>query len=160
MNLRPTSNPSVKQRLRHELHEYVEVSIYLFVCLVALLFYRFSLLEEEHQATTWRFGFAAGKALVLGKFILIGRTLRIGERHRTRTLPSRVIIKSLFFLVLLLALSAVEEMLLALIHGRPIAGTLSEGGTPLQIVASSVLMWLILIPYFAFKAFEEKDAGT
>jgi hypothetical protein len=159
VNPRPISHPPVKQRLRHELHEYAEVSIYLFVYLAALLFYRFSLLEEEH-ATTWRFGFAAGKALILGKFILIGTTLRIGERFRMRTLLGGVVIKSLLFLPLLLVLSAVEETLVGLIHGRPIGSALSEGGTPLQIVASSVLVLLILIPYFAFKALDERDAST
>jgi hypothetical protein len=150
----------VGQRLRHELHEYAEISIYLFVCFSALLFYRFALLEE-HLVTAWRFGLAVGKALILGKFILIGKTLRIGERGRDRTLLHDVAMKSLLFLVLLLVLSVVEEVVIALIHGRPVSTALSEAGTPLELCASSLLMVLILIPYFAFLGLDKVlGAGT
>ena len=65
--------------------------------------------------------------------------------------------KSLVFMAMLLILSVVEECVVGMIHGQTIAETLGSflGGTGLQIIATSLIMLLILIPYFAFGEFTE-----
>jgi hypothetical protein len=54
-------------------------------------------------------------------------------------------------------LNAVEEVVVGLIHSRRVIDSLSEvgGGTLDQLIATSVVGLLILIPFFAFRALGE-----
>jgi hypothetical protein len=62
--------------------------------------------------------------------------------------------RSFAFLILLIVLNVIEEAVVGLIHGHTVRESLAEiaGGTWEQIVATSVILFLILIPYFAFRA--------
>jgi hypothetical protein len=57
----------------------------------------------------------------------------------------------LLYLILLVVLSIVEEVVIGLIHGRTMAASLAElgGGKLPQILATSLIMLLVLIPYLA-----------
>ncbi len=63
----------------------------------------------------------------------------------------------MLFLPFLLVLNIIEEILVGLIHGRPVAELVLAvgGGTLLQLIAACLLMLLILIPYFAFRSLAE-----
>ena len=148
------SKPSAGQRVKHELREFAIISSYLLICFSALMFLRYAILDE-HGLSTWRFGLAIGKALILGKFILLGQAMHVGERHKGGSLARGVFVKSLLFLVVLIALSVVEEIIVSLVHHRPFSEGLAEHGTPLKMFASSLVMLLILIPYFAFEQVDE-----
>ncbi len=103
------------------------------------------------------YGAAAIKALILGKFILIGHAAGLGDRYRKRR-PLHVIMhKSLLFVTMLLALSIVEEVVVGFIHGQTAAASLAAfaGGTLLQVLAVCLVMLLILIPYIAFRELNE-----
>lgn len=154
MNADATLKPSAGQRVKHELREFAIIALYLLVCFSALLFYRYAILDE-HGLSTWRFGMAVGKALILGKFILIGQAMHVGARRQSHSLARGVISKSLLFLVVLIVLSIIEEIIVSLIHHRPFSEGLAERGTPIQLVASSIVMLLILIPYFAYQELDE-----
>jgi hypothetical protein len=58
--------------------------------------------------------------------------------------------KSALFLIFLIVLTVVEEIIVGLLHGRSVMEAIGEigGGTLQQALATSVLMLLILIPYF------------
>lgn len=71
--------------------------------------------------------------------------------------------KVLVFSVLLVFLSIIEEVALAALRGRPLTADLFSftGGTWLEITASSLLLILILIPYFGFRLISDAlDAGA
>ena len=61
---------------------------------------------------------------------------------------------SIVFLVLLLALNAGEEVALGLFRHRNVSETIAHlgGGTLHQLIATSIIIFLILIPFFAFRA--------
>jgi hypothetical protein len=61
--------------------------------------------------------------------------------------------KSVLFLLCLGALTVVEEIIIGYFHGRTIVQAIGEigGGTLQQAIATSILMLLILIPYFTFR---------
>jgi len=140
------------QKIKHELREYGAVCLYLYVCLGALLLYKTALLRAEGVSYT-SYGLAAIKALILGKFMLIGHALRIGERYSEEPLIYPILHKSFAFLGLLFVLDAIEEVISGMIHGRSFQGSLSDvaGGTWLQILATCLLFFLILLPYFAYR---------
>lgn len=65
--------------------------------------------------------------------------------------------RSLAFFILLLILNALEEIVVGLMHGRKTADSLAGmgGGSLDQLVATSIVGLLILIPFFAFRVLGE-----
>jgi hypothetical protein len=105
------------------------------------------------MALNSRYGLALGKALILGKFILIAHALKIGDRGKPGRRALDILWKSALFTLLLIVLSVIEEIVVGLIHGRQAQDVAREiaGGTLAQVIATSLLILLIMIPYFAFR---------
>lgn len=142
---------ALKQRLMHELCEYLVISTYLYICFGTLLFYEASIRQSDGIAFA-PFGVAIVKALIVGKFILLLHAFGIGERRGgAGVLFADILKKSVLFLLCLGALTVAEEIIVGYFHGRTIMEAVGEiGGGTLQ-QATSVLMLLILIPYFTFR---------
>jgi hypothetical protein len=150
-------HPTARQRLLHELKAYAVLSVYLYVCLGAIQLYKVAVLVE-HSIAYAPYGFAAVKALVLAKFMMLGEVAVGGERRGTEPLLRAVLRSSAIFLLILVGLSAVEELIAGAIHGRGPAVVLAEltgGGRWREVAASCLLLWLILLPYLGFKALAE-----
>ena len=144
---------SLGEKVTTELREFAILSAYLYVCFTALAFFKASILRaHEIEFAPW--AFAAIKALVSAKFILIGRALHLGEGYKAYPLIVPTLYRSCIFVVLVLALTVIEEVVVGYLHGRAIPDTLAElgGGTASQMIATSVILLLIFIPYFAFRA--------
>ena len=90
--------------------------------------------------------------------MLLGRALRLGETFKHRPLIWATLHKAFAFLALLLFLDAVEEAIVGLIHHRSVAELVAHvgGGTFAQLIATSVIGLLILIPFFAFRMLGER----
>jgi hypothetical protein len=151
---KPSTVLTLSQRLRHELTEYLIISAYLYVCFGSVIFYKAAILRGHGIEFRSLFGVALVKALVLGKFILVMQALSIGERgNRAYGMLTSIFTTSVLFVVLLIALSVIEEIIVGYFHGKASRAVLSEiaGGTLPEAFAVGVLMLLILIPYFAFR---------
>jgi hypothetical protein len=139
--------PSARERVREELHRYLAVSAYLYVCFAAILLYKAAILSSigEHYLPL---GLAAGKALILGKFVLLGEAAGVGTRIGARTLLQRILSSSVLFLGVLVLLTIVEEIIVGLVHGHSLGQAVAAlADRPwLEILASCVLMQLVLIP--------------
>lgn len=150
----PARRPvALKQRLMHELFEYLLISTYLYVCFGTLLFYEASIRQSDGIAFA-PYGIAIVKALIVGKFVLILHALGIGERWGgAGILLADILKKSVLFLLGLGALTVAEEVIVGYFHGRTAMEAIGEigGGSLQQAVATSILMLLILIPYFTFR---------
>ena len=145
--------PALRERAKNELKELLFITAYLFVVFSALTFYKSAILQA--QGVNWLpWGFALIKAVVLAKFILIGRALHIGEAHRTKPLIWHILHKSIAFLILVAGLTVIEEVVVGFIHGKTFSESMAAvgGGTTEQMIASAVVMFLILLPLFAYRA--------
>jgi hypothetical protein len=102
-------------------------------------------------------GIAAVKAVLLAKFILLGRAMKLGERFTTRPLIWPTLQKALAFLVLLIVLVIIEEVVVGLFHHQPVAASLGElfGAKLYETLAGILIVLLVLIPYFAFHVLDE-----
>jgi hypothetical protein len=149
---RATGKRDVKERVRTELQAYAITALYLYVWLVALLLYKTALLREE-GVSYLPLGLAAGKALILGKFVLLGESFRIGARLRARTLLQRIAWKVVALFLLVVLLSVLEEFVVGWAHGRSPAQTLAEyeARSILELGATCLLMLLVLVPFVATK---------
>ena len=142
----------MKQKIGHELKEFAAVSLYFYICFAAILFYKAAVLQAEGIGYA-PYGVAVVKALILGKFVLIGHAAHVGERFAQKPLIYPVLYQSAVFLVMLVALTVVEEAAVGVIHGRTIIQSIADiaGGTWAQIAATCLLLWLILLPYFGLR---------
>jgi hypothetical protein len=146
-----SQGPGLKERAREELRRFVMVSVYLFVCFAALVLYRDALLREAGTLGTVTLGFAAGKALILGKFLLLGEAAGVGSSRGAPTLLHAIVRKAVLLLVFLVVLSVLEELLVGRIHGHSFGETLAEYGrhSVLVLLAKCVLLLLALLPLVA-----------
>lgn len=147
---------SIRERATNELKEFVVVAAYLCVCFTAILYLKASILKAQGIAFA-PFGFAVIKALICAKFVSVGHMFHAGERFKSLPLIWPTLYKSLVFLVLLIGLNALEEIVAGRIHHRTVADSLAEfgGGTLDQLIATSIVGLLILIPFFAFRTLGE-----
>src|SRR3954467_697764 len=125
MHMPSVTRSSVKKRVTKEFKEFFVLAAYLYICLGALLLFKSAILQDAGISfTIW--GIAAIKALLLAKFMLLGHALHIGERYKHKALIWPTLHQSFAFLILLLVLTGVEEILVGLIHHRPLAESLTH----------------------------------
>jgi hypothetical protein len=151
---------SLKRRISDELMEFLVTAAYLYVCFTAVTYFRFAVLEAQGIPFA-PFGFAAAKAFICAKFMSMGHMVRLGDRYKNRALIWPVLHKTFAFLLLLLVLNAAEEMIVGLLHARPIMASLAEvsGGTYHLLIARSVMAFLILLPFFALRELGDVVGG-
>ena len=147
---------SIGQRITDELKEFLVLAAYLYVCFTALAYLKAAILQA-HGIAFAPFGFAAVKALICAKFMSVGHALHMGERYKSRALIWPTLYRSLVFVALLLVLSALEEVITGIIQHRTLLDSISSvgGGTLDQLIATSFVVLLILIPFFAFRTLGE-----
>ena len=148
------SKATIKERAGEELRNYAVVAAYLFVCFAVVMFYE-STIPGAGVAGSFSLTTAAIKALILGKFILIGEAVGVGERSHAPHLAGAIVTKSLQFLLLLVVLSVAEELLVGKFHGRAFSATMAdyEQQSVLNMLAKCLLMLLILLPLIATREF-------
>jgi len=147
------NSESLGEKLGTELREFIILAGYLYVCFTALAFLKASILRAESiEFAPW--AFAAIKAVVSAKFMLIGRALHIGDGYKTYPLVVPTLYRSVAFVALVAVLNVLEEIIAGYIRGRTIMESVAElgGGTLAQAIATTVVLLLIFIPYFAFRS--------
>jgi hypothetical protein len=155
LNNPTTAKPSLRHRATEELREFLILGVYLYVCLGAIIIMKSAILNGVGvEFDVW--GIAAVKALLLAKFMLIGKALRLGEK-KNKPLAWPTLYQSLLTLLLLIVLTTLEEILVGAIHHRTVIESLTHvAGDRLDMVlATFLIMFLILVPYFAFRNLAE-----
>jgi hypothetical protein len=147
---------SLREKAGDELREFVILTAYLFVCFAAVLYFKAAVLQA-HGIAFAPLGLAIIKAAICAKFMLMGRVLHLGDRFKKLPLIVPTLHRSLVFLLLLAVLTYIEEIVVGTIHGRTMMESVSDvaGGTLPQILATVLVTFLILVPYFAFRALGE-----
>ena len=138
---------SAGHALKHEFVIWGWVSLYLFVLFSAIAAYVWAKGGAEGRLLT-DIGAAAVRAIVLGKFVLLGKIFGVGAVSADAPLVHRVLVRSGALLVVVALFVVVEEVVVAMIHG----GTLRDGIHELagrggaDLLASMLLFFLILLP--------------
>jgi hypothetical protein len=145
----PRHEPSVKERLREELYSYLVVSLYLYLCFGAFQLYKLAVLRDV-GIDYLPFGWAAAKALIVGKFMLIGDAMGAGTRVGARSPMQRIAVRVALLFALLVVLLLVEELIMGKVHGKAFALAMVELGDRLpELLALAFLLLLVLVPLVA-----------
>ena len=144
------------QRAIRELEEFAILAVYLYITIGAVIIMKTAVLHTE-GVDFFPWGIAIVKAMLLAKFMLVGRAMKIGERDTTSPLIWPTLHRAFAFLVLLIILTIIEEAVVGLFHHRSIAASLGElAGVRLEeTLAGYLIMLLVLVPYFAFRVLGE-----
>jgi hypothetical protein len=140
-----------RERFVHELEQYFLVTLFLFFFFGSFTLYR-QLVLAEYAIGYLDYGWALIKALVLGKVILIGELLHVGERFSDRPLLITTLWKTLSFGLLIVAFGLLEHVVGAWLHHRPLAEEFQlTGHQGYELLARTNLQVVALIPLFAFR---------
>jgi len=141
----------IRERLIHEMKRYFVVVVFLFFFFASFTTYR-RLVLASYEIDYFEYGWALLKALILGKVILIGELLHLGERFQDRPLIVSTFWKTLVFGLLIAAFAVLERLFGAVIHHRPIADEFQFSGPDgYELLARVPLQVVALIPLFAFR---------
>jgi hypothetical protein len=156
MATRGSKTAAVRDRALADMKELAILTVYFYIPFVALVFFKSAVLEG-HGVQWWPWGFAAIKAALIAKFVLVGRTFHVGERRRTRPLIWQTLHQSLLFLLVVVVLDVIEEIVIGLIHGQGIGQSMRSvvGRNPEELVAEFIIVFLLFFPYFAFRSIGE-----
>jgi len=145
-----TSTQTLKQKAYHELKEFFLIALYLWVVFGLFVLYKSVLLAEEHVSLALH-GFAVINALAFGKIILIARAFHLGERLDDAPLIYPTLLKSALFTVLLACCKILEDAAVGHFRGLSFQQSIADigGGTWKSILTLTMLLFVMLIPFFA-----------
>ena len=148
---RPSSKRNFKEALIEEAKKAFALSIYFGLWFCALAFLAVTALEERPIPLSI-FGFAIVKAAITAKFMLVGQAIFPIQVTKNHGIVRSLLIESLIYLMIVLALNYLEAGIDGVIHGRNFIESLAAFGQsdPLKILAMSILYWLIVVPYLVF----------
>src|SRR5262249_41083647 len=141
----------LKEKAAEEFKEFWAIAIYLFLMFGAFTTYR-RLVESESGVTYLHYGFAAAKALILAKVILVGQALGLGRRFEHPPLIKSVLFKCLVFGLFFLLFTVLEHVIDGLLHHKnleDIAYSFVSAGSD-EILARTIMVIVTFIPFFSF----------
>ena len=146
-----STHKSLKQKVAHETREYFVITFYLFAVFALLVIHKSIILAEHHIDYTLH-GIALINALALAKVMLTAQDLHLGEWFGDAPLIYTTLLKSFVFTVVLACFKIVEDFLVGKLHGKSFQESISDfaGGTWKGIVTLSLLVCIMLIPFFGF----------
>src|SRR4029077_6449751 len=149
MSAENSQQTSLKQKAVHEAKEITYVFLYLAAFFCSLATYS-RLLLEKFEISYFTYGAALLNALIITKIISIGEAVHFGKKHEAKPLFYSCAYKAFVYGVLVFAFHIVEEVIKRLIHGKAIVGAFREVRID-DLLARSVIIFLTLIPFFAFR---------
>jgi len=146
-----TSSRTLKEKAYHELKEFLVIALYLWVVFGLFLVYKSVILNEEH-IDYLAHGLALINALALAKVVLIAKALHLGDKANAAPLIYPTLRKSALFSVLLACCKILEDAGVGLYHGKSFSQSIADlgGGTGKGILTLTLLLFVVLIPFFGF----------
>ena len=137
-----------KDKAKEEAIKAFQLTIYFGVWFCALAFLAATSLHERPIPLSI-FGFALFKAAVCAKFMLVAQAFFPIKVDKQNGIVSSLIMESLVYLAVVLALNYLEAGVHGLIDGKEFLISMMEFGksNPLRVVAMSIVYWLIVWPY-------------
>lgn len=145
-----------RKRIADGVKRFLTIVIYLWALLSVFELHKWAVFREQNISDAllgYRTGFALVNAMVLGKVFFIAEDLHLGDRFKDKQLIIPILFKSAIFSLTLVCFYILEEVLVGMWHGKTIAQSVPKlGGGGLEgILLVGIMMFVSLIPFFAFK---------
>ncbi|WP_034992763.1 hypothetical protein [Beijerinckia mobilis] len=142
---------TIRRKVLNEAKKFLNMFLYFWILLSLFALHKYILVEQSRLGSD--LGFALVNALILAKVMLLGETINLADRFKEQPLIYPIVYKSAIFSLLLIGFNIVEESARGLLKGETIAASIHElnGGRLGGILVISMIMFVTLIPFFAFK---------
>ena len=143
---------NLPHKIYHQVTQFLLIAVYLFVVFLILALHESVVAAKNHLEYHF-YGFAIINALILGKVMLVADELHFANWFRNSPLVYPILCKSVAFTILFLVFDIVEEVLVGVFKGKTIAESFPNigGGSPIGIFFMTVIIAVLLIPFFAFR---------
>jgi hypothetical protein len=143
------SSETLKRKAYREMKEFLLITLYLWVIFSLFNLYKSVTLAEQH-ITLSSHSFALINALALAKVVLVAKALHLGDWADNAPLIYPTLLKSALFTIVLACFKILEDAGLGLYHGKSFQQSVADlgGGTLNGILSLSLIMFVILIPFF------------
>jgi hypothetical protein len=144
----------LKEKAIRELKKFAEIVGYLWVVISMFDIHKLIVFRTQHLNLPigFKLGLNLVNALVLGKIVLIGDSLHLGEQFKDKALIYPILFKSAVFALLLVCFDILEEVVIGMLHGKTMARSVPQlgGGGFEGNVLVGVMIFIALVPLFAF----------
>jgi len=139
-------------RLLDQFRQYAVMFLYLLI-LFGLFVLNERIVLDQHGLTFAASGFAVINALVLAKVMLVMEDLRPARFVERRPLVYVIVFEALLLTLFFLVFHVVERVAMSLWHGASLDRSLVTigGGGWAGVICVSLILFISLLPYFAFK---------
>lgn len=147
-----SSSRSMKDRLLLEATRFGLMFVYLW--LVFGLFVLFERIIRGQMGLGYQSqGFAVINALVLAKVMLVAEDLKLDRGTRAQPIAVAAPADALLFAIVFIGFHVLERLVVGLLHGSTLAASVPVfgGGGFAGLVTVAAIMFVVLIPYFAFR---------
>jgi len=141
----------VIQRSLAEARKLFWVFLYLWVLLGLFAIHKSIVLNEQNLI--YHQGFAIINAWLLAKVMLIAEMFHVADNLKHKPLIYPIVFKSAVFSVILISFYILEEVLVAVWHGKTLANSMPAvgGGRLVGILLVGFMMFVVLMPFFALR---------
>ncbi len=142
---------TIKQRALIEARKFALMFLYLWVVLSLFALHKYVIVEDSDLPVN--LGFAFVNALVLAKVMATAEALRLADRFKGREFAYPIVYRSAIFALLLIGFSVLEDAARGMWRGETFAASIQDfgGGRLGGIIIVATIMFVVLIPFFAFK---------
>src|SRR6185312_3527966 len=157
-NLLPGNQPSIgmlrkaARRMLHQFKEFLGMFLYLWLLFALFAIYK-SVVRIEYPLNYPSQGLALFNAYVLARVMLVAEDLHLGSRFRDRSLAYPIVHKAFVLALILLCFYIIEPVVFGMWQGLSVAESFPRfGGKGFEaIVAIALIMFVVLIPFCAFR---------
>jgi len=142
----------LQTRAVDEVKRFLVLFLYLWL-LFGLFVLNERIILQEHGINFRAQGFAIINAFILAKVMLVLEDINLSRRFYERPLIFTILRDAGLFAVLFILFHIVEEMVVGLVRGETIGFPAIGGGGIAGLACVSVILFIALIPFFAFRNF-------
>ena len=144
----------------NEIKKLLGVALYFWVLFTLFAFHK-AILDHDRNILI-PLGIALINSKLMAKVVYLGEHTRLNRRFNNRPLIYTILFKSFVFAIVLFVFRVLEEILIGIWEGRSFYDALahdhpaiSQGGAPIAIAMVCIIMFVALIPFFAYREIED-----
>jgi hypothetical protein len=145
--------PNFWERVLNEVKRLVVIFLYLWVIFGLFVLNERIILRQRGMAFTLKDGFAIINALALAKVMLVAEDMNLVRWIRSRPLIYPILLESTLLTIILVFFNIVERLAVGLLERKTVAASVPAvgGGGLVGLVCVSVILFVALIPFIAFR---------
>jgi hypothetical protein len=150
----------VGSKIFSELKKLLGLALYFWVLFTLFAFHKAILNHDQNIILP--LGIALINSKLMAKVVYVGEHTRLSRRFENRPLIYTILFKSLIFAIVLFLFRVAEEILIGVWEGKSFFDALahdhpavSEGGAQIAIAMVCIIMFVALIPFFAYREIED-----